>query len=131
MVCYEDGHRKIDAKVIELSVASSIDPALFTPPAGAMELGNCSSDLVPPKGVTTTFPRFPPGMQDRQALVTLWMIVDIKGNPQNLKIVQSGGKHFDEAAMATVRGWRFWPATCGGEPMPMAINVEIPFRGYW
>jgi len=130
MVCFQDGHRKLEAKVIELSQAQSPDAALFTPPAGALEMGNCSQDFVPPRGMTTPHPTIPLGIHDQQVSVVLSMIVDIKGNPQNLKIARSGGKQFDEAVMAAVRGWRFWPATCNGEPMPSAISFELLFRGH-
>jgi TonB family protein len=128
MACFLDGHRKMSAEVVELSSLSSPDAALFTPPAGALEMGNCSLIPVPPRGVTTPNPTSPLGMRDRQTSVALWMIVDIKGKPQGLKIARSGGKRFDDSAMAVVQGWRFQPGTCNGEPMPMPINVEVSFR---
>jgi len=130
IVCFEDGHRKLEAKVEELSPVQSPDAALFTPPAGALETGNCSEDLVMPRGMTTPHPAIPLGIQDQRVSVVLSMVVDIKGNPQDLKIARSGGKQFDDAVMATVPGWRFWPATCGGKPMASAINIELQFWGH-
>jgi TonB family protein len=130
IVCFQDGHRKLSAKVEELSPVQSPDAALFMPPAGAVETGTCSEDLVMPRGITTPHPAIPLGIQDQRISVVLSMVVDIKGNPQDLKIARSGGKQFDDAVMATVRGWRFWPATCGGKPMASAINIELQFLGH-
>jgi TonB family protein len=72
----------------------------------------------------------PFGVQDQRSSVELSMVIDIKGNPQDLKITRSGGKQFDDAVMAAVHGWRYWPATCEGKPMPSAINVEFQFHAY-
>jgi TonB family protein len=130
MSCLQEGHRKMDAKVIELSAAPSPDAALFTPPAEAVEIGNCSTNSVPPKAVSTPDPMPPLGMRDHQSTVVLWMVVDTKGKAQNLRIARSGGKQFDDSALATVRGWRFKPGTCNGEPMPVRINVELRFGSY-
>lgn len=113
-----------------LSAASSPDAALFTPPAGAVEMGKCSLNPVPPKAVSTRDPISPLGLRDRRSSVLLWMIVDTKGKPQNLKVSRSGGKPFDDSAMAAVRGWQFKPATCNGEPMAVPINVEIRYWSY-
>ena len=127
MSCFVDRHRKMEAKVIDLSPAPSPDAAFFTPPAGAVEMGTCSLNPVPPKAVNTAGPRYPLGMRDRGSSVLLWMIVDTKGKPQDVKVSRSGGKQFDDSAMAAVRAWRFKPATCNGEPMGVPINVEIRF----
>jgi TonB family protein len=130
MACFQDGHRRMEAKVTELSTAPSPDAALFTPPAGAVEIGTCSANPVPPQAVTTPNPMSPLGMRDRQSSVLLWMIVDTKGKPQDLRIARSGGKQFDDSALTTVRGWRFKPGTCNGEPIPMQVNLEIKFWRY-
>jgi TonB family protein len=130
IVCFQDGHRKLSAKVEELSPVQSPDAALFMPPAGAVETGICSEDLVIARRMNTPNPAIPTGIQDQRISVVLSMIVDIKGKPQDLKIARSGGKQFDDAVMAAVRGWRFWPATCEGRPMASAINIEIQFWGH-
>lgn len=69
----------------------------------------------------------PAGIEDRHASVLLWLIIDIKGKPQALRISRSAGKDFDNSALAAVRAWRFKPATCNGEPMPFALSVEVKF----
>jgi TonB family protein len=128
MDCFLDGHRKLQVNIVELSAEPSPDTALFTPPAGAIEMGNCSVKPEPPSPVSTPDPRFPLGSRDRSAMVTLSLIIDAKGKPQKVRVTRSGGKPFDDQAASTVRGWRFKPATCNGEPMGTQISVEINYQ---
>lgn len=128
MACFLDTHRKLEAKILELSEEPSPSPALFTPPPGAIEMGNCSVKPEPPRPVSTPDPRFPLGSRDRSAMVTLWLIIDAAGKPQEVRVTRSGGKPFDDEAVATVQRWRFKPATCNGEPMGTQISVEINYK---
>jgi TonB family protein len=125
IVCFEDKHRELDIKLTDLSFETP-DPTLFNPPAGAIELGICSVKPNPPRPAVHPAPRWPPA-SDQKSQVALSVVVDIKGNPQDVRVVSSAGAHFDEAAVSTVRSWRFFPATCEGEPMPMQIEVQVHF----
>lgn len=62
--------------------------------------------------------------------VTVSLVVDIKGKPQNVRVLRRGRKNYDDSALSAVRAWRFKPATCNGDPMPIQINVEVDFRLY-
>ena len=125
VVC--DQHKIIEAKVVDLVAEPSPDTALFTPPAGATELGRCTDIFKPPTAVFSPAPNLPLGWQYQvpSTGVRLSLIVDTKGKPQNVKVLHPGLKNFDQLAITTVRNWRFKPATCNGEPMPTEINVEI------
>jgi TonB family protein len=129
MTCFQENHWKIEAKVADLSLAPSPDAALFTPPAGSLEIGNCSQDPVPPKATSTPDPMYPARM-DRESSVMLRMVVDVHGKPQGVRVTRSGGKQFDERAMASVRSWHFKPGTCNGEPIPLEVNVIMNFAHY-
>lgn len=129
-ICFEDRHRKLSAKVIDLSFEPSPDPALFTPPPKAIEIGICHAQLQHPRAINAPNPRVPFGSRDRNSQVTLSILVDTKGKPQNVKVVKSGGASFDEAAVSAVRTWSFKPATCNGEPMPIPIAIEVDFRTF-
>jgi TonB family protein len=59
-------------------------------------------------------------------LVTL--IVDIHGNPQNLRIVRGLGYGLDEKALEAVRKYHFKPAMKDKVPVPVMITVEVNFR---
>ncbi len=128
MNCVLNGHRQLEVKIVELSSEMPNDTALFTPPDGALEIGKCSSGVVPPKAVATPDPTFPQGNRDSSTFVSL--IVDVHGKPQAVKVTKSGGKLFDEEAVRTVQRWRFKPASCNGDLMPMQIAVEVIFRAY-
>ncbi|HXC00116.1 MAG TPA: energy transducer TonB [Terriglobales bacterium] len=129
LTCFLDGHRKMEAKVVELSTMTSPDATLFSPPPASLELGNCSLNPLPPQAVNTHYPLVPLGTS-KNTSVTLWMIVNVKGEPQGVKVIRSAGKQFDDPAMNAVRAWHFKPATCNGEPMPAPISVEIRFGRY-
>lgn len=128
IACFEDRHRKLDAEVVDLSLEPSPEPALFTPPPGAIELGKCSVKVEPPRTVNAPNPTPPFGAQDQNRRVTVSLVVDTKGKPQNVRVVDSGGANFDKAAVGTLGSWRFKPATCNGDPMPMMISVQIDFE---
>jgi TonB family protein len=127
MACFIEGHRKIEAKVTELSPEPSPDAALFKAPPEAVELDSCSTNITPPKAIFRPDPALPWRAGSDRAVV-LELIIGPKGRPQNLKVARSGGKAFDENALRTVRDWRFEPATCDGHPIATTIRVEIDFR---
>lgn len=129
MACFEDKHSKLEAQVLALTTADfPIDPSLFTPPQGAREIPTCSGPSTNPVATLTSEPAYPLGPPRPDTSVLLSLIVDTEGKTQNIKVIQSGDKDRDEAAVATVRKWRYKPATCAGKPFPMEINVRVDFN---
>jgi len=61
-------------------------------------------------------------------MMALWLIIDAKGKPQEVRVTRSGGKPFDDEAVNTVQRWRFKPATCNGEPMGTQITLELNYQ---
>jgi hypothetical protein len=47
--CLQEGHRKLEGKIVELSLDPVPDPALFVQPAGATEIGNGEEHPTPPR----------------------------------------------------------------------------------
>jgi hypothetical protein len=45
--CLQEGHRKLEGKVVELSLDPIPDPALFVQPAGAIEVGKGVEHPIP------------------------------------------------------------------------------------
>jgi TonB family protein len=129
VLCFEDRHRKVDATVTDYSSEPSPDPALFVPPRGAIELGNCLGKFLPPRGRPAPLLRSPFGPSPEAIRVMLSLVVNIKGNPQNIQILSSPNAHFDEAALRVLRVWEFKPATCNGEPILAPMKVEIDLGG--
>jgi TonB family protein len=63
-----------------------------------------------------------------QGACVLGLLVDAKGNPQNVRILRALGMGLNEKAMEAVRGYRFKPSTLNGIPVPVTITVEIDFH---
>jgi TonB family protein len=130
VVCFMDRRQRLEARVVDLSPEPSPETALFTPPAGAVGIGDCSVTPVPPEAVSTPQPRsmlLPSQVGEHLHLVMERMVVDTKGKPQDLRITRSGGKKFDEATLETVRAWRYKPGTCNGEPMTVLMSTDVKF----
>jgi TonB family protein len=127
MACFIEGHRKIEAKVTELSLEPSPDAALFKAPPEAVELDTCSGKITAPKAISNPDPSLP-WRAGSDSSVVLELIVDANGSPQDLRVTRSGGKSFDKNALRAVHAWRFRPALCDGRPIAMTIQVEVDFR---
>jgi TonB family protein len=122
----EDRHKQLEVSVVELSAEPSPDPALFTPPPGSVELGRCSDKLQLPVAIFTPDTSLPFRLDDDSpVVVTLSLVVDTKGKPQNVRVLRPQHKDYEKSALSSVRVWRFKPATCNGEPMPTMINVQV------
>lgn len=125
VVCYEDRHKKISVNVVELSLEPPMDPALFDPPASAIELGLCSGKSERPSLSINEF--MLPGVDpERIAWLRIWFVVDIKGKAQDVRVLRSADKESNAKTLSTVRSWHFRPGTCDGKPMPMPMTLEIP-----
>jgi hypothetical protein len=123
--CFEDRHKNISADVVELSIETPVDPALFDAPKDAIELGQCSGKIVSP--VPPPLPIPPPGLQlESQRRIRLWFVVDAKGRPQYLKPVPPSRKDSNESVLNWVQHWNFRPGTCDGKPIPMPMTMDVP-----
>jgi TonB family protein len=65
-----------------------------------------------------------------QSRVRLAGTVDLQGTFTDLCVLVPAGAGLDEKAMSAVKTWRFEPASIGGEPVAVRINVEVDFRLY-
>lgn len=64
-----------------------------------------------------------------EGTVTLRVQVLPNGRPATIRVARSSGRDvLDEAAVETVRGWSFAPATLDGEPTTGWVSVPIAFR---
>lgn len=60
--------------------------------------------------------------------VLIGLIVTSKGEPKDVHVVRSLEKDVDQAAVDAVKQWHFDPATKGGTPVAVKIDVEIRFH---
>ena len=65
-----------------------------------------------------------------QGVVTLSAIIGPDGKPRNLKVVKALGMGLDQKAMEKVRTWLFEPGKRNGQPVAVAMTLEVDFRLY-
>lgn len=63
-----------------------------------------------------------------QGTVVLYVVVDEKGNPRELKVVRPLGLGLDEKAIEAVQKWRFKPGVKDGKAVSVAATIEVNFR---
>jgi TonB family protein len=63
-----------------------------------------------------------------QGTIRLSLVVGMDGVPQDVKVLRGLGLGLDEKAVEAVQGWRFKPATRGGEPVAVTAQVEVNFQ---
>jgi TonB family protein len=62
----------------------------------------------------------------KEADVVLTVTIDHTGGVASVDVAASGGRDFDEAAIAAVRAWTFTPALRNGHPV--AARIRVPFH---
>jgi TonB family protein len=63
-----------------------------------------------------------------QGTVVLYVVVNEKGMPQDLKVMRTLGLGLDEKAIDAVKQWRFRPGYLNGKPVKVAATIEVNFR---
>jgi TonB family protein len=56
------------------------------------------------------------------------LVVNVNGEPSDLRIVKSAGKILDEAVLAAIRTWRFEPARKDGVKVSVRWQVRQSFE---
>lgn len=83
-------------------------------------------DLAPPEALTTPDPLFVPAEFGGKVRVSF--IVGTDGRVHSPLILESAGLAGDRRVLATVRTWRYRPATCNGIPTETEGKVEFSNR---
>jgi periplasmic protein TonB len=85
-----------------------------------------------PQAVSTPDPEYTDEARNAktQGMCILWLIVDDKGVPRNIRVVRGLGFGLDAKAIEAVKQWRFQPAMKDGRPVNVQISVEVGFHLY-
>jgi len=88
--------------------------------------GNVTSPIV----TTQPAPEYSDEAREKKfnGVVLVGLIVDKDGMPQEVHIVRGVGMGLDENSVATVRQYRFKPATENGNPVAVRMMVEISYN---
>ncbi len=65
-----------------------------------------------------------------QGSVSIQLIVDAQGNPQNIREIRHLGMGLDDKAIAAVRQYKFSPAMYQGHPVAVQMVINVDFRLY-
>src|SRR5436190_2602464 len=63
-----------------------------------------------------------------QGTVVLFIVVDEKGNPRDLKVIRPLGLGLDQKAIEAVQKWKFRPGMKDGHAVPVQATIEVNFR---
>jgi protein TonB len=110
---------------VSLGVALSVTSALL-----AQDTAPGTTDYdSPPVAVKQKRPRYPDKAfrAGIEGTVVVEFTVDVTGKPTNLKVIKSVPQ-LDEAAVETVKKWKFKPATKGGKPVAVVAHAPVGFR---
>jgi TonB family protein len=125
--CIEDKKVLLEASMVELTFRPELDQSMFAPLKGAKESVHCPGSVVPPKAVHQEGPEFPSSERGPGA-ATVAALIAMNGKATDFEVLSSTNKDFAQAAIESVRKWRFTPATCDGEAFEVRITVEVDFR---
>ncbi len=106
-------------EVRKLHIAEST----FAAPAGARPLGGCE-DRQGGKALTQIEPKFPDRVK-KSGYTYVLGILEKDGQLSNVHVFSPSDPAFEETVRNVISHWRFSPASCGGEPV--AIELEIFF----
>ncbi len=101
-------------------------PGTFGDGEGPFQVGG---NILPPVKVHSPQPRYTEEarMARIQGIVLLQAIVDTQGNVTRLQVLKGLPNGLTESALETVGGWRYEPATRGGLPVAVYLNLQIRF----
>jgi periplasmic protein TonB len=94
---------------------------------GLRQIGGGVSQPIP---ISTPEPEFSEEARKKKqpGIVTVELIVDTHGRPQNVRLVRGVGMGLDEKAIEAVRLYTFHPTMENGRPVPVKMDVQVNFE---
>jgi bla regulator protein blaR1 len=128
-----------------VGIATFVGPVLFglwrTPPViaqtpqvidlkAASQIYHVGGEVSAPKLIFAPNPEYSEEAKRAkyQGVCVISTIVDVKGNPQRVRVVRPLGKGLDKKAVEAVKQYRFEPAMLHGKPVAVEVNIEVNFR---
>jgi TonB family protein len=99
------------------------------------EVYSLGKDVSAPKVISSVPPEFPKSaMKNKkdtfEGTVLVGMVVDKQGVPRDVHVVRSLRPDFDAKSVEAVEQYRFVPAMKAGEPVAVALKVEVNFKRF-
>jgi TonB family protein len=122
-----DGKSKVVAELNE-EMVQKFDPTEFTPPDGAEMTEVCIKGSNPaPLYTPDPVSGLIASLGISHGRVTGVLKVDTEGNVVNAAIVQSLSPVLDDLALATVKRWKYAPATCNAKPVRGVTQFSVAY----
>lgn len=121
--------------VPDVDIDSDLDEA-FGIPQGPPAFGisgpgpfRVGGDVLPPKKIFAPQPRYTEAARQAriQGVVLLEAVIDVDGSVVNVKVLKGLPEGLTESAADTAKTWRFEPATRGGKPVAVYLNLTVRF----
>jgi TonB family protein len=94
------------------------------------KIGNGVTPPVLTHSVDATYPQSERSKGKANVVVVCELVVNSKGRPDDVHVVRSAGRDFDNSAMDAIRQYRFTPAMRKGSPVAVSISIETNMRLY-
>ena len=100
------------------------------PPPSFANVFKVGNGVTPPRAIYTPDPAYSEqARSDKfQGRCVLGVVIGPDGKPYDVKVSKPLGEGLDAKAVEAVQQWRFDPATKDGQPVAVAINIEVSFR---
>jgi TonB family protein len=82
------------------------------------------SDVKPPRPISTPVPA-PPDDVDKELKVKASFVVTPDGSVTDIKLLKRSTPEFDDYEVATLRQWKFEPATKDSTPVALRLETEM------
>ena len=118
----------LEARLDPRSVAKAVEP---TPvPLREGDLVDLGPEVTPPQRIAGETPGYPKAAAKArlQGLVVVEMVVTEKGEPTDIRVVESAGEILDRAVVSAVQSWRFEPARKAGVKVRVRWQVRQRFQ---
>jgi TonB family protein len=119
-----------DTKLIEAVFKYEIQNPLHASielPTGMKEVPSCQRSI-PPAVKSSPDPVVPIGVPRIGHQVVVEVIVGTDGLVKASRVLESGTRGYDDAALEAVKKWTFLPKMCDGTPQEAHIHVQVNFR---
>lgn len=99
-------------------------------PSRAAERGLVAAEVECPRKVKNVAPKYPDEARRllAQGDVELECVIDVAGVPNACRVVRARHEALEEAALLSVRQWRYEPLRIKGKPAPALVDLYVSFR---
>ena len=114
--------------VSELIAPAQFPPNSFTPPAGVAPQAGCMNPL-PIRLVKRVMPEYPRSAREQhvQGLVALDVWISVEGVPRIGQTVANPSVELQKSSTDAITGWRYEPAKCNGQPVPIETVLRVDY----